>query len=159
MRIGFGRDIHRFVDNGRKFILGGVKIPYEKDIDAHSDGDVLYHALAEAILGALALGDLGTHFNENDEKYENIDSSYIVKSTLYLMEKLGYYIENVDISIVTEKPKLRPYIGEIRNSIKKVLNIDLDRISVKAQTNEHIGEVGQGLAIDCYCAVLLEKVK
>ena len=86
MRIGFGRDIHRFVDNGRKFILGGVKIPYEKDIDAHSDGDVLYHALAEAILGALALGDLGTHFNENDEKYENIDSSYIVKSTLSLME-------------------------------------------------------------------------
>ncbi len=157
MRIGFGRDIHRFVASGRPFILGGVHIPCDLCIDAHSDGDVLLHAVAEAILGALALGDLGTHFNENDPKCENMDSKDIVFKVLDMMKQREYRIENIDISIIVERPKLRPYIEEIRKSLKDILNIDLDAISVKAQTNEKIDDVGENKAIDCYCAVLLSK--
>ena len=157
MRIGFGRDIHRFVEDGRPFVLGGVKIPFEKCIDAHSDGDVLLHALAEAILGALALGDLGTHFNESDPKCDNMDSKEIVKTVLKMMEERNYHIENIDVSIITEKPKLRPYIEEIRKSVQDIIKIEMDAISIKAQTNEHVDAVGEIKAIDCYCAVLLTK--
>ena len=157
MRIGFGRDIHRFVEDGRPFVLGGVKIPFEKCTDAHSDGDVLLHALAEAILGALALGDLGTHFNESDPKCDNMDSRENVKTVLKMMEERNYHIENIDVSIITEKPKLRPYIEEIRKSVQDIIKIEMDAISIKAQTNEHVDAVGEIKAIDCYCAVLLTK--
>lgn len=157
MRIGFGRDIHRLVNEGRPFKLGGVDIPFDLFVDAHSDGDVLLHALAEAILGALALGDLGTHFNETDPACDNMDSKNIVKKVLEMMNELNYHIENIDISVITEKPKLRPYIEEIRKSVSNILNIDLSCVSIKAQTNEHVDAVGEIKAIDCYCAVLLEK--
>lgn len=157
MRIGFGRDIHRFEDEGRDLILGGIKIPYSKKVSAHSDGDVVFHALAEAILGALALGDLGTHFNESDPNCLNMDSSIIVNRVLEMMNEKNYHIENVDISIVLEKPKLRPYIDEIRRSIASVLKIDIDLVSFKAQTNESVDAVGLQKAVDCYCAILLEK--
>lgn len=157
MRIGFGRDIHRLQEEGRELILGGVKIPFTKKVVAHSDGDVVLHALGEALLGALSLGDLGTHFNETDPKCLNMDSKIIVKRILEMVKERNYSIENIDISIVLEKPKLRPYILEIRESIASILGLELDAVSFKAQTNEAVDAVGHLEAIDCYCVVLLKK--
>ena len=159
MRIGFARDIHRFSSNGREFILGGVKIPSSFKVEAHSDGDVLFHALSEALLGALALGDLGTHFNENDPEFDNIDSRIILEKTLDMVKEKNYEIGNVDISVILEKPKLRLYINQIRESINKSLKIDIESISLKAQTNEGLGEIGENKAIECCCVVLLNKIQ
>ncbi len=155
MRIGFGRDIHRFSSSGRDLILGGVKIPFEKKVVAHSDGDVLYHALGEAFFGAMCIGDLGTHFNENDDKCENMDSVLIIKKALEEIKLRGLKIENIDISIVLERPKLRPYISQIVENVSKNLGIEKDRVSIKAQTNETLDAVGQNNAIEAYAIVLL----
>lgn len=157
MRIGFGRDIHRFVPKGRPFILGGVSIPFEKEIDAHSDGDVLLHALAEAIFGSLSLSDLGTYFDEKDPKNEGMDSKIIVKKALDEMKKRNYHLQNVDISVVTEKPHLREYISKIKNSLENILNLSKDCIALKAQTNEGCDAIGKGEAILCYVVLLIEK--
>ena len=156
-RIGFAKDIHRLEDNNRPFILGGVRIPYSKGPVSHSDGDCLYHAVCESLLGALALGDLGTHFPDNDSKFKDIDSSILVKKAYSLVKEKGYSINNIDTSIVLEQPKLKTYIDDMRKNISILLEIDIDRVSVKAGTNEKIGELGKGEAIEATSIVLLKK--
>lgn len=155
-RVGFSKDIHRLVPN-RKLIIGGVVIPFELGEEAHSDGDVLYHALAESILGALALGDLGTHFPDTSDETLNMDSSLIVKSVVQMMKNKGYAVNNVDIFISLEKPKLKDYMSEIRNNIATLLEVSLDQVSVKAGTNEKMGPVGEGKAIEATSMILLKK--
>lgn len=156
MRIGFASDIHALVEN-RKLILGGVIVPFERGELAHSDGDVLYHALAESILGALALGDLGTHFPDNDNKYKDMDSALIVRSVVKMMNEKGYLVNNVDISISLEKPKLKPYILKMRENVATLLNVDLDRVSIKAGTNEGFDAVGKGEAVKAEAIILLKE--
>lgn len=154
MRIGFASDIHQLVEN-RKLILGGVVVPFEKGEKAHSDGDVVYHALGESILGALALGDLGTHFPDNDDKYKDMDSSLIIKEVTRLMDERGYKVNNVDISITLERPKLKPYIENMRQNIARLLNTDISNVSLKAGTNEKMDEIGKGNAVKAESIVLL----
>ena len=154
MRIGFASDIHQLVEN-RKLILAGVVIPSPVGEKAHSDGDVVYHALAESILGALALGDLGKHFPDNDDKYLNIDSSLIVKEVVKMMDELGYKVNNIDLSITLEKPKLRDRIDEMRSNIANLLNTDIKNVSVKAGTHEKIGPLGRGEAVKAESIVML----
>ena len=154
MRIGFASDIHQLVPD-RKLIIAGVVIPFDKGEKAHSDGDVVYHALAESILGALALGDLGKYFLDNDEKFLNIDSSIIVKEVYQMMSVRGYQINNVDISITLEEPKLKDRIIEMRSNIAKLLNTDINNVSVKAGTNEKLGPLGKGEAVKAESIVML----
>ena len=156
MRIGFASDIHRLVE-GRKLILAGVKVPSPVGELAHSDGDVVYHALAESILGALALGDLGSHFPDSDDKYKDIDSRLLVKEVVSLMEKQGYEVANVDISITLEEPKLKKYILEMRFNIGNVLGTQIENVSVKAGTNEKLGDIGKGSAVKAESIILLKE--
>ena len=156
MRIGFASDIHRLVEN-RKLILAGVDVPSPLGELAHSDGDVVYHALAESILGALALGDLGTHFPDSDPKYKDIDSSVLVKEVVKLMHEKGFKVGNVDISITLETPKLKPYILQMRENIASLLEVDVDFISVKAGTNEKLDDIGHGLAVKAESIILLKE--
>lgn len=156
IRVGFSRDIHKLVE-GRDLLLGGVKIPYHLGELAHSDGDVLYHALGESILGALALGDLGKHFPDTSDDTLNMDSSLIVKQCYEFAKQRGFHIVNVDLTITLEKPKLRNYIDQIRENISKILEISIDCVSVKAGTNEGCGEIGRNEAISAESIILLEK--
>lgn len=156
-RIGFSRDIHRLKDNSRKFILGGVDIPYHLGNVSHSDGDCLYHSIAEALLGTFALGDLGHFFPDNDDKCKDMDSSIILKECYDKILERGYKLVNLDAIIILEKPHLQKYLLQIRQNIAKILNTSIDNISVKAQTNEHCGEVGNNEAIECYATVLVGK--
>ena len=156
MRIGFASDIHKLVPD-RKLILGGVVIPFELGELAHSDGDVVYHALGESILGALALGDLGTHFPDNDDKYKDMDSSIIIQYVADLLNQHHYQIENIDISITLEKPKLKSYISQMRLNIASLLHISIEKVSVKAGTNEGLDAIGQGLAVKAESIVLLKE--
>ena len=155
-RIGFSKDIHKLV-SGRKLIIGGVVVPFEKGELAHSDGDVLYHALAESILGALALGDLGKHFPDDSDATLNMDSGLIVSKVVKMMEEKGYKVNNVDIFVSLEKPKLKDYIESMRLNVSKLLKVDLDKVSIKAGTNEKMGPVGEGEAIEASSIVLLKK--
>ena len=154
MRIGFASDIHQLVEN-RKLILAGVVIPFEKGEKAHSDGDVVYHALGESILGALALGDLGTHFPDSDPKYKDIDSSLLIREIKKMMDERKYKVNNIDISITLEAPKLKPYILDMRKNIAALLDIGLEQVSVKAGTNEKLDEIGKGNAVKAESIVLL----
>ena len=156
VRVGFSRDIHRLVEN-RDLLLGGVKIPYHLGELAHSDGDVLFHALAESILGALALGDLGKHFPDTSDETLNMDSSIIVKKCYDFAKERGFHIVNVDLTITLEKPKLKNYIEEIRGNISKLLEVNIDCVSVKAGTNEGCGEIGRNEAVSAESIILLEK--
>ena len=156
-RIGQSRDIHRLENNGRPFVLGGVKIPFYKGPVSHSDGDCLYHAICESLLGALALGDLGHHFPDDDINYKDIDSSILVRRAMELVKKQGYKINNIDSSIILEEPKLKPYISKMRENIATLLEVDVSRVSVKAGTNEKVGELGKGDAIEASSIVLLVK--
>ena len=158
MRIGFASDIHRLVE-GRRLILAGVVIPYELGEKAHSDGDVVYHAVAESILGALALGDLGKHFPDNDEKYKDIDSSVIVQQVVTMMKREGCRINNIDISITLEKPKLKDYIETMRHNIAKLLETEVGNVSVKAGTNEGCGPLGRNEAVKAESIVLLKEAE
>ena len=155
-RIGFSKDIHRLVEN-RKLILGGVVVPFEKGELAHSDGDVLYHALAESILGALALGDLGKHFPDTSDETLNMDSSIIVSKVVKMMLEKGYEVNNVDIFVSLERPKLKDYIESMRNNVANLLQVNIDQVSIKAGTNEKCGEVGKGEAIEATSMILLRK--
>ena len=154
MRIGFASDIHELVEK-RKLIVAGVVVPFEKGEKAHSDGDVVYHALGEAILGALALGDLGSHFPDNDDKYKNMDSSIIIKEIKKMMDERNYKIGNVDISITLEKPKLKDYINQMRNNVSNLLETSIDNVSIKAGTNEKMDALGRGEAVKAEAIVLL----
>jgi len=153
-RIGQGTDIHILVEN-RDFILGGVKIPHEKGFKAHSDGDVLIHAIIDALFGALSLGDIGSHFPDTSPEYKDIDSSVLLKKAIKLVREKHFEIVNLDSTIHAEKPKLRPYIDSIRENLAKILNIDIDKISVKAKTAEGTDAVGQKIAVKAECVVLL----
>lgn len=156
MRIGFASDIHRLV-GGRKLMLGGVDVPHWQGELAHSDGDVVYHALAESILGALALGDLGSHFPDSDPQYKNIDSSILVKHVVKMMNEKGYAVNNVDISITLQEPKLKPFIEQMRQNIASLLNVDMDAVSIKAGTNENLDAVGMRLAVKAESIILLKE--
>lgn len=156
MRIGFASDIHQLVEN-RKLILAGVIIPFSKGEKAHSDGDVVYHALGESILGALALGDLGKFFPDNDEKYKDMDSSLIIKKIKQMMDERNYKVNNVDISITLEAPKLKDYILKMRENIAHLLEINIDQVSVKAGTNEKLDEIGKGNAVKAESIIMLIK--
>ena len=152
MRIGIGNDIHRLIE-GRPLILGGVEIPYSKGEEAHSDGDVLVHAIIDAILGACAKGDIGRLFPPSDERYKDADSLQLLKQA---MEYTGAKIINIDSSITLEEPKLSPYISAMRERIAEVLSIDINRVSIKAKTNEGLDETGKGNAVSAIAVVLVE---
>ncbi|MFA7435090.1 MAG: 2-C-methyl-D-erythritol 2,4-cyclodiphosphate synthase [Bacilli bacterium] len=157
-RIGHSHDTHKLVKD-RKLILGGIEIDYHLGLDGHSDADVVLHAVCESILGALGLGDIGTHFSDKDPKYKNMDSRYFVKEAKNLMESYGYEINNMDITIYIEKPFLRPYIGKIKLNIADILECEEDLINVKATRGEGLGFIGRGEGISSECVVLLKTIK
>lgn len=156
LRIGNGYDVHKLVE-GRKLILGGVEIPHTKGVLGHSDGDVLIHAIMDAMLGALALGDIGQHFPDTDMKYENIDSTILLTRVKKLIAERGYRVINLDSIIVLQKPKVKPYIEAMRKRVAEVLEIDIDQVNVKATTEEKLGFTGDESGVKSYCVVLLEK--
>lgn len=156
MRIGFASDIHRLVE-GRRLILSGVVIPFELGEEAHSDGDVVYHAVSEAIIGALALGDLGKHFPDNDPVYKDIDSSILVKRVVKMMKEKRCKINNIDVSITLEKPKLKDYILAMRENLASLLETSIDNVSIKAGTNEKLGPLGRNEAVKAEAIVLLKE--
>ncbi len=155
MRIGHGYDVHRLV-TGRKLILGGVDIPYTKGLLGHSDADVLLHAIADAILGAIAEGDIGKHFPDTDPAYKGISSIKLLRHVMALADGKGYRIGNLDATIVAQRPKLAPYIQEMRANIADALETGPDRINVKATTTEELGFAGRGEGIASYAVALLE---
>ena len=155
MRIGMGYDVHRLVEN-RDLILGGVKIPHKTGLLGHSDADVLLHAIADALLGAAALGDIGRHFPDTDEKYKGADSLKLLGKVAELIGEKGYSVGNVDATIVAEKPKLAPYIDEMRKNIANVLNVSVDNVNVKATTEEKLGFTGSEEGIGAYAVALIE---
>ena len=156
MRIGHGYDVHKLVE-GRKLILGGVDIPYEKGLLGHSDADVLAHAISDALLGSMALGDIGKHFPDTDERYKGADSLYLMACVKKLLDEKGAKIENVDATILCQKPKLAPHIVTMRENIAKVLELDVSAVSVKATTEEGLGFTGsgEGIAVHAVCLVNL----
>jgi 2-C-methyl-D-erythritol 2,4-cyclodiphosphate synthase len=156
IRVGSGYDIHKLARGG-KFILGNVEIPFKKGFVAHSDGDVLIHSIIDAMLGALSLGDIGTHFPDNDPAYKNIDSSKLLEKTDELIKKNGYRINNIDSTVICEKPKLKSFILAIKKRLSEILSIDENDISVKAKTKERVDAVGKGKAVEVYTLVLLAK--
>lgn len=157
MRIGISTDIHQLVE-GRKLILGGVEIEHSKGLLGHSDADCLSHAIAESILGALCLGDLGKHFPDTDPKYHNADSLVLLKEVYHMMVKKGYRIGNLDAMVMAERPKMAPHILNMRTNIAQVLETDIDNVSIKATRGEKMGFVGREEGILCQCVVLLEKI-
>lgn len=157
-RIGYSEDIHRLV-LGRKLMLGGIHIPFDLGEEAHSDGDVVLHALSEAILGALALGDLGKYFPDTSDETLNMDSKLILQRVNELMIQENYHVGNIDISIILEQPKLKNNILLMRENIASILSIDISKVSIKAGTNEGIDDIGQGKAVKAVAIVLLEENK
>lgn len=155
-RIGQGTDLHVLVEN-RDFVLGGVTIPYEKGFKAHSDGDVLIHAIIDALFGALCLDDIGAHFPDNDPKYKNADSAKLLEEAVSIIRNLGWEINNLDSTIHVQAPKLRPHVLAIREKLAQILNISVDKVSVKAKTNEGVDAVGEKRAVSVDCVVLLYK--
>ena len=155
MRIGHGYDVHRLTE-GRKLILGGVEIPYKYGLDGHSDADVLVHALMDAILGALALGDIGQHFPDTDPEYKGADSMKLLDKVIEFVDDSNYVFSNADMTICCQNPKLAPYIMDMRNNIAMTIGCDLDQISIKATTEEKLGFTGEGLGISATAVVLLE---
>ena len=158
MRVGLGYDVHRFVE-GRDLILGGVKIPYEKGLLGHSDADVLLHALTDALLGAAALGDIGRHFPDTDERYRGISSLILLEKAYTLVKERGYSLGNADMVLILQKPKLKEYIPSMEENIAGALSCEKERISVKATTEEGLGFTGQGEGVSAKAIVLLEKSK
>lgn len=155
MRIGHGYDVHKLVE-GRKLIMGGVDIPYEKGLDGHSDADVVLHAVMDSLLGALALGDIGKHFPDTDPRYKGIDSMKLAEHVADLISEKGAKVVNIDVTILCQKPKLAPHIPKMRENIAGVVGCDTGRISVKATTEEGLGFTGEGKGIACHCVCLLD---
>lgn len=154
MRIGHGFDAHRFAA-GTPLVLGGVKVPYREGLAAHSDGDVVIHALCDALLGAAALGDIGKHFPDSSEEFENIDSRILLRAVARLVAEKGHTVANVDVSIVAQEPRLAPHIQAMRENIAGDLAVDLDSVSVKATTTEGMGFTGRGEGIAAFAVALL----
>ena len=156
MRIGHGYDVHRLVE-GRKLILGGVYIPWEKGLLGHSDADVLLHALMDALLGAAALGDIGKHFPDTDEQYRGADSMALLRQVCRILSERGYTVGNVDCTILAQRPKLAPHIQQMRENIASALSVSVDRVSVKATTEEGLGFTGEGLGIAAHAVALIHE--
>lgn len=154
-RIGQGYDVHRLME-GRELRLGGVKVEHEKGLDGHSDADVAIHALCDALLGALALGDIGKHFPDTDAKYKGIDSGKLLAATMGLVKSHGYRLINADLTIMAQRPKLAPYIDEMRRTLASILEVETDAVSVKATTTERLGFEGREEGISSLAIVLLD---
>lgn len=154
MRVGIGYDVHRLVE-GRKLIMGGVDIPYEKGLLGHSDADVLLHAIMDALLGAAALGDIGKHFPDSDPLYKGISSIELLRHVGDLVASEGYIIENIDATIIAQAPKMRPYIDKMRDNIAETLNLEIDQVNVKATTEEGLGftGTGEGISSQAICSL------
>lgn len=157
MRIGHGYDVHRLVE-GRKLILGGVHVPYEKGLDGHSDADVLLHAVMDALLGAAAMGDIGRHFPDNDDRYLGIDSRVLLRTVYERITKAGYKLGNLDVTVIAQRPKLAKYIPQMAANITLDLHTEIGRVNVKATTEEHLGFTGDGSGIACHAVCLLEEI-
>ena len=156
MRIGHGYDVHKLVE-GRKLILGGIEIPFEKGLLGHSDADVLTHALMDALLGAAALGDIGKLFPDNDPAFAGADSVELLKNVCAVIADAGYRVGNVDCTVIAQRPKLAPFIPDMREKLAKAMQINVTQVSVKATTEEHLGFTGEGLGIAAHSVALLEE--
>lgn len=156
IRIGYGIDFHQLVE-GRELTIGGVKVPHSKGSLGHSDADVLLHAICDAMLGALALGDIGTHFPDTDHSFKNIDSKILLQKTYTLISDRDYEIVNIDASLCLEEPKIKPYIQQMRQTISQILNISIEGVSIKATTTEKMGFVGREEGLIAHAVVLLQK--
>ena len=157
MRIGHGYDVHRLVE-GRDLILGGVKIPYERGLDGHSDADVLVHAVMDALLGAAALGDIGKHFPDTDPQYKGADSLELLRIVGEKIKEAGYKVCNIDVTMIAQRPKLAPHIPTMLENIARVLSVELSQVNVKATTEEHLGFTGDGSGMSCHAVCLLENL-
>ncbi len=157
VRVGIGYDVHRLTE-GRKLILGGVEIPFEKGLLGWSDGDVATHAIIDALLGAAALGDIGTHFPSDDTQYKDISSLILLQSTGEMLEENGWQVGNIDITIVAQKPKLAPFFEKMRQQIAKTLSVSESQIGIKAKTTDGLGFTGAGEGIAAYAVALIEKI-
>jgi 2-C-methyl-D-erythritol 2,4-cyclodiphosphate synthase len=158
MRIGHGYDVHRLVDD-RKLIMGGVEIPWEKGLLGHSDADVLLHAIADALLGALAMGDIGKHFPDSDPAFKGADSMKLVEHVVGLVRQRGYRVGNLDATIIAQRPKMAPHIPAMRANVARVCGVEIERINVKATTEEGLGFTGAGEGISAHAVVLMEKIE
>jgi 2-C-methyl-D-erythritol 2,4-cyclodiphosphate synthase len=154
LRIGHGYDVHRF-QRGRKLFLGGVEIPYDRGLTGHSDADVLLHALMNALLGAMAEGDIGIHFPDKDPRYQNISSLKLLQSVMRIMQRRGFKLVNADVTVVAQQPKLAPHYQAIKTSVAKALKVVETKINIKAATTEKLGWIGQGKGISATAVVLL----
>ena len=157
IRIGHGYDVHKLVE-GRRLILGGVDIPYEKGLLGHSDADVLLHAISDSLLGAAALGDIGKHFPDTDAAYKNADSLVLLSRVNKIINSAGYKVSNVDATVIAQAPKLAPHIEKMRKNIANALSADLEDISVKATTEERLGFTGRGEGISAHAVCIIEKI-
>ena len=157
MRIGHGYDVHRLVE-GRSLILGGVRIPFEKGLDGHSDADALTHAVMDALLGAAAMGDIGKLFPDTDDRYLGADSIALLREVGRRLTEAGYRLGNLDVTVITQRPKLAPYINQMRQNLAAALHTELQNVSVKATTEEHLGFTGSGEGIAAHAVCLLEPV-
>ena len=155
MRIGSGYDVHRLTE-GRDLIIGGVTIPYEKGLLGHSDADVLLHAIMDALLGAAALGDIGKHFPDTDESYRGISSLKLLEQVKDMLIEKRYIVGNIDATVIAQAPKMRPYIDDMRKNVAEALNIDIDKVNIKATTEEHLGFTGRGEGIAAEAVCILE---
>ena len=155
MRIGHGYDVHRLVE-GRSLILGGVRIPFEKGLDGHSDADVLTHAVMDALLGAAAMGDIGKLFPDTDDRYLGADSTALLREVDRRLTEAGYRLGNLDVTVIAQRPKLAPYINQMRQNLAAALRTELQNVSVKATTEEHLGFTGSGEGIAAHAVCLLE---
>ncbi len=156
MRIGHGYDVHRLVED-RLLILGGVQIPFEKGLLGHSDADVLTHALMDAMLGAAGLGDIGRHFPDTDAQYKGADSLKLLAHVVELLKQKGFTLGNADITLIAQKPKVAPYLGEMQKKLADVIGCEMAQINVKATTEEHLGFTGEGAGMACHAVCLLEE--
>ncbi len=158
IRIGHGYDVHRLVP-GRKLILGGVEIPWELGLDGHSDADVLCHAISDALLGAIALGDIGTHFPPGDPAYKDADSLLLLEQVGQMLQAKGWQVGNLDATIVAQRPRMAPYLPQMRRNIAKALGVEVEAVSVKATTEEGLGFTGTGQGMAAHCVALVLKNK
>lgn len=157
-RVGYGYDSHRF-EEGRPLMLGGVHIPHPAGLRGHSDADVLIHAVIDALLGAAALGDIGSHFPDTDEKWRGADSARLLEAVAKEIADAGFTVSNIDATVICEAPKLRPHVDEIRKRLAALLGIEVSQVSVKGKTNEKMDDVGAGIGIEAHCVALLEMRK
>lgn len=157
MRIGHGYDVHRLVE-GRKLIIGGVEIEHKLGLLGHSDADVLLHAICDALLGAAAMGDIGTHFPDTDEKWKDADSLKLLKAVADMLYRAGFVIDNIDSTVIAQQPKIKPFIPQMRENIARACRIDLSRVSVKATTEENLGFIGREEGISAHAVTLIKKI-